>query len=40
MQNRESTQNIKIIFMELMQDNQEKNKRTRKLEDKPLRIST
>ena len=35
MQNRESTQNIKIIFMELMQDNQEKNKRTRKLEDKP-----
>ena len=35
MQNIESTQNIKIIFMELMQDNQEKNKRTRKLEDKP-----
>ena len=35
MQNRESTQNIKIIFMELMQDNLEKNKRTRKLEDKP-----
>ena len=35
MQNRESTQNIKIIFMELMQDNQEKNKRTRKLKDKP-----